>query len=187
MVTKEKALYQVKLILDYLPEEEYKLIPKEMIDYIEDNFEYDENFTIDPKVPLEKQNIDDKAFEFLEKIIESIKVPKSDSLSQVDTPKSDDIQQGIDSNQSNPSDIMSENSRLKQLVDKLKEENSKIPKVKDLISEYKDVIKQKDEQINSLKKKNQELYEYIQKIPKFIRKLFIPDFEKMISAEDKKD
>ena len=31
MLSKAKALYQVKLILDYLPEEEYKLIPKETI------------------------------------------------------------------------------------------------------------------------------------------------------------
>ena len=40
MLTKAKSLYQVKLILDYLPEEEYDLIPQETIDYIEDNFEY---------------------------------------------------------------------------------------------------------------------------------------------------
>ena len=62
MLSQAKVLYQVKLILDYLPEEEYKLIPQEMIDYIEDNFEYDENFSIDPEIPLEKQKIDDKAF-----------------------------------------------------------------------------------------------------------------------------
>lgn len=37
MLSQAKVLYQVKLILDYLPEEEYKLIPQEMIDYIEDN------------------------------------------------------------------------------------------------------------------------------------------------------
>ena len=34
MLSQAKVLYQVKLILDYLPEEEYKLIPQEMIDYI---------------------------------------------------------------------------------------------------------------------------------------------------------
>ena len=37
MLSQAKVLYQVKLILDYLPEEEYKLIPQEMIDYIEDS------------------------------------------------------------------------------------------------------------------------------------------------------
>ena len=69
MLSKSKALYQVKLILDYLPEEEYKLIPQETIDYIEDNFEYDENITINPDIPLERQKIDDKAYELLDKII----------------------------------------------------------------------------------------------------------------------
>ena len=43
MLSKAKLLYQVKLILDYLPKEEYNLIPQETIYYIEDNFEYDEN------------------------------------------------------------------------------------------------------------------------------------------------
>ena len=66
MIKKAKALYQVKLILDYLPEEEYKLIPKETIDYIEDNFEYDQNIVIDPNIPLEQQKIDDKAYEMLD-------------------------------------------------------------------------------------------------------------------------
>ena len=73
-MTKSEALYQVKLILDYLPEEEYKLIPKETIDYIEENFEYDENISIDPNIPLENQNIDDKAYEFLDKVIKSTEV-----------------------------------------------------------------------------------------------------------------
>ena len=65
MVSKSKALYQVKLILDYLPEDEYKLIPEETIDYIEENFEYDENFTINPKILLEKQKIDNFDLEIL--------------------------------------------------------------------------------------------------------------------------
>ena len=73
MLYRAKALYQVKLILECLPEEEYKLIPQEKIDYIEENFEYDENFRIDPKKPLEKQKIDDKAYDLLEKIVKEIK------------------------------------------------------------------------------------------------------------------
>ena len=79
MITKAKALYQVKLILDYLPDEEYKLIPQETIDYIEDNFEYDENFSIDPSIPLEKQKIDDKAYEFLDKIVKSVESNKKEN------------------------------------------------------------------------------------------------------------
>ncbi len=81
MLSQAKVLYQVKLILDYLPEEEYKLIPQEMIDYIEDNFEYDENFSIDPEIPLEKQKIDDKAFEMLDKIVRSAEITKKENKS----------------------------------------------------------------------------------------------------------
>ena len=80
MISKAKALYQVKVILDYLPEDEYKLIPKEMLDYIEDNFEYDEKFSIEPNIPLEKQKIDDKAYEMLDKIVKSAETTKKDFL-----------------------------------------------------------------------------------------------------------
>jgi threonine synthase len=55
----------------------------------------------------------------------------------------------------------------------LKNENSKIPKARDLLSEYKDALKQKDYEIEKLKKKNQDLYECIQGLPKIIKKIFI--------------
>lgn len=45
------------------------MIPQKTIDYIEDNMEYDENITINPDIPLERQNIDDKTYELLAKII----------------------------------------------------------------------------------------------------------------------
>ena len=62
-------MYQVKLILDYLPEEEYKLIPQDVIDYVEDNFEYDENITIAPSIPLEKQKLNEKTIlKFVKKV-----------------------------------------------------------------------------------------------------------------------
>ena len=78
-MTKSKALYQVKLILDYLPKEEYDLIPQETIDYIEDNFEYDETFSLNPELPLEEQNIDDKAYDFLEKVIKQAEKTKKNA------------------------------------------------------------------------------------------------------------
>ena len=137
MLTKAKALYQVKLILDYLPEEEYELIPQEEIDYVEDNFEYDENISIDPSIPLENQKIDDKAYEKF--------------------------------------DIEMENIRLKNIIETLEKENSKIPKAKELLEEYKEMVKQKDREIEELRENNKYLYECNQKIPKFIRKLFVKD------------
>ena len=62
----------------------------------------------------------------------------------------------------------------------LKKENEKIPKAKELLQDYKDALKQKDSEIEKLKLNNQELYEYIEKVPKFIRKIFIRENIKLL-------
>ena len=62
----------------------------------------------------------------------------------------------------------------------LKKENEKIPKAKELLQDYKDALKQKDSEIEKLKANNQELYEYIEKVPKFIRKIFIKENVKLL-------
>lgn len=173
MLSKAKALYQVKLILDYLPEEEYKLIPKETIEYIENNFEYDENFSINPNIPLEKQKIDDKAYEILDKIVKATEVTKNENKLHDKAKMNAYIQEVKESNQ-NYNDRIG-NIRLKNLVEMLKKENSKILKAKDLISDYKDALKQKEDEIEKLKKNNQDLYNCIQGLPKIIKKLFIKD------------
>lgn len=178
MLSKAKALYQVKLILDYLPEEEYKLIPKETIDYIEDNFEYDEKFSIDPNIPLEKQKIDDKAYEILDKIVKATEVTKNENKLQDNAKIDAYIQKVKESNQNYNARI--ENVRLKNLVEMLKRENNKIPKAKDLLSNYKEALKQKENEIEKLKKNNQELYNCIQGLPKIIKKIFIKDLDTML-------
>ena len=150
MISKAKALYQVKLILDYLPDEEYKLIPKETIEYIDNNFEYDENFSIDPKIPLEKQKIDGKAYEMLDKIVKATEATKRENRLQDSAKMNAYIQEVKESNQNYNAKI--ENVRLKNLVETLKKENSKIPKAKDLLSDYKNALKQKEDEIEKLKK-----------------------------------
>ena len=72
MLTKSKSLYQVKLILDVLPNEEYKKIPKEIMEYIEENMECDQNISIDSTKPLEQQKIDDQTYQVLDEIIKRI-------------------------------------------------------------------------------------------------------------------
>ena len=173
MLSKAKALYQVKLILDYLPEEEYKLIPKETIEYIENNFEYDENFSINPNIPLEKQKIDDKAYEILDKIVKATEVTKNENKLHDKAKMNAYIQEVKESNQNYNDRI--ENIRLKNLVEMLTKDNRKILKAKDLISDYKDALKQKEDEIEKLKKNNQDLYNCIQGLPKIIKKLFIKD------------
>lgn len=166
MLPKAKAIYQVKVILDYLPDEEFKMIPQEIINYIEDNFEYDENFTINPSIPLENQKIDDKAYELLDKIIKSIGIAK-EPIQTKNYSKSDEYLENYNT------DIEKENIRLKNLIEILKVENSRISKLKELLEEYKIALKQRDDEILNLKEKNKQLYDSLQKIPKILRKVFI--------------
>lgn len=164
MLTKEKSLYQVKLILDNLPLEEYEMIPEEVIDEIENNLEYDENIIIDPTIPLQEQDIDDKTYEMLDRIIK--KVENFKNIEEIE--ESEEI------------NLEEENIKLKNIIEALKEENSKIPKAKMLLEEYKEVIKEKDVEIAKLKESNSELYECIKKIPKILRKLFIKEIENLL-------
>ena len=166
MLTKAKALYQVKLILDYLPQEEYDLIPQETIDYIEDNFVYDENITINPGIPLEKQNIDDESYRLLGKIIAQVEKNQT---------KDNNVNNHINNvEESNETDYAKEeNIRLKSLVEILQKENAKIPKVKEIVQGYKDELEKKNEKIKMLENNNYYLQSQLNKIPKFIRKIFI--------------
>lgn len=168
MLTKAKALYQVKLILDYLPEDEYKLIPKEIIDYIENKFEYDENVSVDPSIPLEKQKIDDKTYEILDKIIKKVEDSKNKNYT---SDVASYIEEVKESNKNYDAQV--ENIRLKNLIETLKKENSKIPKAKDLIKEYQTELNRQQKEIDKLKKDNEYLNNIIQKLPKFIRKKYI--------------
>ena len=180
MLTKAKMLYQVKLILDYLPEEEYNLIPKETINYIEDNFEYDENIKIDPNIPLENQNIDDSSYKYLEKIIaEAEKNQKASKNKELE----DYIKDVKESNKNFETNV--ENIRLKELVELLKKENGKIPKIKSLVEDYKNALEEKNKKIEELKKNNKYLIELFNRIPKFIRKFFIKDDIKLLNEGGK--
>ena len=66
-----------------------------------------------------------------------------------------------------------ENIQLKKLVKVLQKENEKIPKAKDLVQSYKEILKDKDDEIKTLKNEKNDLTNMINRIPKFIRKIFI--------------
>lgn len=158
-MTRNQALYQVKLILDYMPDEDYEKIPKETIEYIYENMEEDENIKVNPDVPLEDQNIDEKAYDFLEKIIKQVENPQLNR--QEDLHEEQELSK----------------EELINLLEKYKKENSKIGKAKDLLSEYKQALEQKDKEIVELKQVNEELCTNIQKCPKIIKKLFFRKME----------
>lgn len=162
MLSKRKMLYQVKLILDYLPEEEYRLIPQDMINYIENNYEYDENIKINPNIPLEKQSIDDKTYEMLNKIEKQTLNNTKDIDNYIEKVKKENKE----------FNIKIENAKLKKKLEVLEKENERIPKAKALLEEYNSALKQKETEIKRLKEKNQKLNNYIKKIPKILRNIF---------------
>ncbi len=162
-MTKEKSLYQVKLILDYLPNEEYDKIPEETIKYIEENMEYSDDVKINPDIPLENQNIDDKTYDFLEKIIKRIENP-----------------QQYDNSKDNSSEEELPREKLIELLEKYKAENTKVNKAKELLEEYKSALEKKDKEIIELKRINQDLYNSIKKCPKIFRKILFKNFEKKL-------
>jgi len=159
-MTKEESLYQVKLILDCLSDEEYFKIPGDVITYIEQNMKYSDEISINPDIPLEKQNIDEKTYDFLEKIIKEININETNN--------------SIKKNENSFKDL--EKNELIEILNKYVEENKKIPKAKELIKEYTLAIEEKNKQIENLKSANQELYTSIRKCPKLIRRLFFKNF-----------
>lgn len=164
-MTKKQSLYQVKLILDYMPDDEYNKIPQDTINYILQNMEEDSNIIIDPEISLENQNIDEKTYDFLEKIVKQI--------------ENSNINEPQEINKKNEIDELTRDDLI-NLLEKYKQENSKVGKAKDLIVEYKNTLDKKNQEIDELKQINQDLYSSIQKCPKIIKKLFFRKMEQKL-------
>ena len=114
-MTKGKTIYQVKLILEHLPEEEYKLIPKHVIEYINENAEYDESIKIDPSIPLEKQEIFETSYKMLDTIIKEVEAK----------PKKDNNKIKVEESKN-----MQNENLIQDYVRKLKEKDSEIEELK---------------------------------------------------------
>lgn len=159
-MTKNKALYEVYLIINELPEEEYNLIPQEQIDYIKENMEVIEDYDFDPTEDLGKQNVSVEAYEYLEKILKNIEVATADSQDE---------------------EVQDEVGYLRDLVERLKKENEVIPASQKLIKKYEEVVAVKQKEIDDLKIQNETLKSQIDKLPKLVKKLFIKDEVKMLN------
>lgn len=148
-MTKEKCLYQTKLIIECLPKEEYDLIPRDIIEYIEKNMQYDETIKIDANIELEKQNVDENTYEILDKILKRINIEPS-----------------IRNNQNTQLTEEEEIISLKNIISNLKKENARIGEAKNLILEYRKELSVLNEKCSSL--------EYaLNSIPNFIKTIFI--------------
>lgn len=168
-MTKEESLYQVKLILDNIPEDEYKKIPEKMLNYINENMKYNKNISINTNIPLEDQDIDEKTYIVLNKIINEVEfAEQNDEENKREETKLDN----------------QEHTKIIEMLDKLKKENEELNLKLD---NYKNEIDSKNNELNTykmeldkLRNTNQELYGSIQKCPKIFRKLFFKDIEKKL-------
>ena len=160
-MTKEKSLYQTKLILDYLPEKEYELIPKNIIAYIEGNMEVDETIIVEPNIELDKQNIDEKTYDMLDKIIKKIESGEISNYTSTVKKQNEEYDEKL------------ENIKLKNIIEALKKENSKIPQIKILLEDYKKGMTQCKKEIEELKNNYSFLESLFNEIPRWIRNVFI--------------
>ena len=169
MLSKPQYLYQAKLIIDCFPKKDYDSIPKETLKYIEDNMKVDSNIVINPEILLEEQDIDPQTWEFLQKIADDV----SDREFYEEYKK--DIAQYLNlANEQNEGyKARVDNINLNKDVSKLQKENQKLPKAKELIYGYQQVIANKDEKIKELEQECNSLKEMLNRIPKFIRMLFL--------------
>jgi len=210
-LTKGKAYYQAYLVLDCLSEEEYSLIPNELLEEIKMKMEEDPEIKVDSSVPLEKQKIDEKTYDILDRVIKAIEraygadaidnPEKYAIVNEEETKKQDKVEEfdldieieeklktKKDKVPENAKELKEENLKLHNIIKALEEENQKISEAKELYYDYKEVVAKKDEkirglrmEIEALKKSNDELHEMIEKMPKLLRNIFIKDYQKMLN------
>ena len=209
-MTKSKAYYEAYLVLQCLSEVEYNLIPKDLLDEITSKMEKDDSIKIDSNIPLEKQQLSDKTYDILDKVITAIE--KSYGKDAIDHPENvvteekpnkknkpmiEEIDLDLDIKPINKnqerynglpdSRLREENIKLQSIIATLKAENVKVGKAKDLVMDYQGLVEKQEKEITKLKEEitklqnnNSELYEQIQKFPKIIRKIFIKDDLKLL-------
>lgn len=155
-MTKEEALYQAKLIIDQLSEDEYNLLPIDQVNYIHENYQYNEDIQIDPNIPLFEQDIDEQTVEILENLMDNtdffdLKKYKVDGVA-----------------------LKKEIINLEEEIEEINfQHNDQLLKIKKFTQEYKDALAQANLNIDKLKKNNEELYSLINKVPKLFRKIFL--------------
>ncbi len=157
-MTNEEALYQAKLIIEQLPEEEYRLLPVDQVNYINENFAYNENIKINPNTPLSEQNLDEQTVEILQNLMDEtdfydLKKYNADTISL-------------------KTEIIDLKTEIKQI--NLKQDN-KLSEIKKMVLEYKDALEKANTEISNLKESNEQLFTSLNKVPKFFRKIFFKD------------
>ncbi len=207
-MTKAKAYYQAYLVLDCLSKEEYSLIPKELLEEIKLKMEPDPDIKVDSSIALEKQKIDEKTYDILDRVIKAIeRAYGSDAIDNpekyaTDTQKQEkkekqqpieEIDLGIEVEEKKPNikaekapenakDLKEENLKLHNIIKALEEENKKISEAKTLYYDYKEVVAKKDERIRALKQENDALKRNNEELIETIQK--VPKLVRKIFIKD---
>ncbi len=150
-------MYQVWQIVDNLPEDEKAFISQDLIDEIKGTMEVDDSFTIDFDIPLEKQKLDDKAWNMLKKVLKNAKkngYGKTDSVNVEAPTEEKDINQ----------------FRLENI-----ELNQKLSQSKKLIIDISKSVEKLQNENKKLMEDNAELLCCINRVPKLFRKMFFKD------------
>ena len=129
----------------------------------------DPNIVINPNVSLEEQDIDPQTLKLLKNIINI--VDENNFYEEYRKELSKYIENVIEQNRGFEARI--DNINLNKNISKLEVENEKIPQAKELVYGYKKVIENKDKEIEELKNECNSLKEMLNKIPKFIKTLFL--------------
>ena len=129
----------------------------------------DSDIVINPELSLEEQDIDPQTWQFLQNIADNV----SDNEFYEEYKKEIDEYINIANEQNEGFKARIDNINLNKDFLKLKKENQKWPKAKELIYGYQQVIANKDEKIKELEQECNSLKEMLNKIPKFIKMLFL--------------
>ena len=136
---------------------------------LEENMQVDKNIKIDYEKDLSEQNVDSQTLSFLNNIIQKVR------MNELSKEYEKDIKDYIaEVNSKNAGfEAQVDNVNLREDIEKLEIQNQKIPKAKELIQEYQQNKKKKEEEIVKLKEECNALTSMLNKIPKFIRKIFL--------------
>lgn len=163
-MTKEKAMYQTWLILEGLSKAERDSIPQDLLDTIKNTMEPDENIKIDFSIPLEKQNLDSKTWDMLDKVVKGSKTNKK----TVPTNPRDELEK-----------IKLANIALTNELQQFKDDS------KALVEKYKEAYENATKENSNLKNNCEALIESINSIPGFIRKMFLKSEKVKMLCEKK--
>ena len=179
-MTKEKAMYQTWLIVQGLSKAERELIPPELMAEIEDNMEVDESITINFDIPLEKQKLDSKTWNMLDRIVKATQ--KASRKKEEIKPRVSKIEKSADFENVNEElqRLKLENIRIAEEMNRFKDDS------KDLATQYRDALEKYMLENEKIKNDYNELVEKLNKIPKFIRKIFIKEDNTKLLTEGKK-